>query len=378
MGQAPLHGNKSWMQLQVKDRYPLSRPGSGKRVYHVVLQAKDPVSYRAGDCLAIQPKNDPGHVAAICEYLGFSKDALVEGNTTAQELLLTRYNLSRVSRKLVELLVQGHREPSKRRWLSALLEPGHEQSLARYLADKEVWDLLSEHREARVDFHAFCQQLSPLLPRFYSIASSPKVTADEIHLTVGLVAYEEGGVARRGVCSHYLCHLAPLGDLTVASYLHPTEHFLLPEDGKTPVIMIGPGTGVAPFRAFMQERVASGATGGNWLFFGDRQRAYDFVYEADWSPLVEQGHLRLDLAFSRDQEHKVYVQDKMREHGGELWRWLQEGAHLYVCGDARQMAKGVDKTLSEIAIAHGGLSLETAQSYFKELRAQKRYLRDVY
>lgn len=370
--------DKSWMRLQVKDRYLLSRPGSGKRVYHVVLQAPHALSYRAGDCLAIQPKNDPGHVAAICEYLGVAKEALVEGGATAQEILLTRYNLSRVSKKLLELIVKGHQDPSKRRWLAELLAPGHEKPLAAYLAGKEVWDLLSEHQEVRVEFHEFCQHLSPLLPRFYSIASSPKVAADEIHLTVGFVAYEEGGVARRGVGSHYLCHLAPLGQEEVASYLHPTEHFLLPEEGSTPVVMIGPGTGVAPFRAFMQERQASGATGKNWLFFGDRQRAYDFAYEADWAPFVEQGLLRLDLAFSRDQEQKVYVQDKMREHGQELWRWLQDGAYLYVCGDARQMAKGVDKALGEIAMECGGLSQEAAQAYLKDLRAQKRYLRDVY
>jgi sulfite reductase (NADPH) flavoprotein alpha-component len=215
----------------------------------------------------------------------------------------------------------------------------------------------------------------PLLPRFYSIASSHKVTPNEIHLTVALVKYEADGNLRHGVATNYLAHIAQMHTPSVPIYLQPNHGFTLPAKHETPIIMIGPGTGVAPFRGFLFERLACQAPGKNWLFFGECNKAHDFFYENDW---IKFNNLRLTTAFSRDQEHKVYVQHKMLEHARELYEWITSGAYLYVCGDAHRMAKDVEATLHQILQEQGKMDEAGAKAFVKQLRTDKRYLRDVY
>jgi sulfite reductase (NADPH) flavoprotein alpha-component len=220
--------------------------------------------------------------------------------------------------------------------------------------------------------------LRPLQARLYSIASSPKAHKEEIHLTVGAVRYEAHGRPRKGACSTFLAERA-LAAGSARVYLHRNNGFRLPSSGDTPVILIGPGTGIAPFRAFLQERAATGATGGSWLFFGDQRESEDFLYREEILAWRSSGKLdRLDLAWSRDQARKIYVQDRMREQAGELWSWLQRGAHVYVCGDASRMAKDVDNTLLEIASARLGNDRTKATEFLAGLRASRRYQRDVY
>jgi sulfite reductase (NADPH) flavoprotein alpha-component len=215
------------------------------------------------------------------------------------------------------------------------------------------------------------------MPRFYSIASSPKVFPNEVHLTVAFLQYEANGQIHTGVGSHFLCCQAEVELTPVPIYVQPSHHFTLP-DPNTAMILIGPGTGIAPFRAFLQERLATQAPGLNWLFFGERNRATDFYYSDFWLQLEKQGRIRLDLAFSRDQPQKIYVQHKILEHKKSFWDWIQQGSWIYVCGDAENMAKDVDAALQQIAREEGQLSEEDARLYIKSLRTEKRYLLDVY
>ena len=219
--------------------------------------------------------------------------------------------------------------------------------------------------------------LHPLSPRLYSIASSRREVGNEAHLTVAVVEYQHDGEPRVGAVSWQLANLPPGSKLQV--FIEPNARFRLPADGTRDVIMIGPGTGVAPFRAFMQARVADGAPGRNWLFFGGRHRDSDFLYQLEWQASARKKHLhRLDVAFSRDQAHKVYVQDRMREQGADLFQWLEGGAYLYVCGDAERMAPDVEAALLEIIATHGGRTPEAAREYLSQLLAERRYARDVY
>jgi sulfite reductase (NADPH) flavoprotein alpha-component len=223
--------------------------------------------------------------------------------------------------------------------------------------------------------------LKKLQPRLYSISSSPKAHPGEVHLTVSIVRYELEQRLCKGVCSTFLAdHPTRAGeDLAVPVFVHRSPHFRLPADLTRPVIMVGPGTGIAPFRSFLEERRATAASGMNWLFFGDQKSATDFLYEDELAAMFSDGHLtRLSLAFSRDQAEKIYVQDRMLEHAAELWQWFEDGAYFYVCGDASRMAKDVDAALHRIAQTAGGHSEETATAWVADLKKQKRYLRDVY
>ena len=219
--------------------------------------------------------------------------------------------------------------------------------------------------------------LRPLTPRLYSIASSQSEVETEVHLTVALVEDECHGSARFGGASHFLASAQEGTQVKV--YVESNKHFRLPENPETPVIMVGPGTGVAPFRAFMQERVAQGSQGDSWLFFGNPHFEQDFLYQTEWQQYLKNGDLsRIDVAFSRDQAHKIYVQHRIKEQGQALWQWLQNGAHLYICGDAERMAKDVHQALIEVAVEVGGLNTEAAEAYFETLRSDKRYQKDVY
>ena len=260
--------------------------------------------------------------------------------------------------------------------LTDLLKLENKQSLIDYIWGRELIDLFLEFPQIGISADAFAGLLRPMPPRLYSIASSLKAHPDEVHLTVAVVRYDGHGRKRKGVCSSYLADR--VGE-TVPCYLHPNKNFKLPENPDTPVIMVGPGTGVAPFRAFVEERRVTGAKGRNWLFFGDRSESTDYLYGQEWEGYREDDTVHeLDLAWSRDQTEKVYVQHKMMERGSELWRWLQDGAVFYVCGDASRMAKDVDQALRDVCSEEGGMSEDESVAWVKALQKEKRYLKDVY
>jgi sulfite reductase (NADPH) flavoprotein alpha-component len=258
-----------------------------------------------------------------------------------------------------------------------LVEPGQRAELKKFLWGREVIDVLARVT-SMFSVTEFLSLLKKLQPRLYSISSSPKTHAGEVHLTVATVRYEAHGRARKGVCSSFLADRC--AEPARAPVFVQTSHgFRIPADPQRPMIMVGPGTGVAPFRAFLEERRATGAKGRNWLFFGDQRRATDYLYESELEAMRDDGHLsRLDLAFSRDQVDKIYVQNQMLENGPELWSWLENGAHFYVCGDASRMAKDVESALHHVCEAAGGLSKDAAADYVAKLKAEKRYQRDVY
>lgn len=342
---------------KIKGRYRLNSSSSQKETYHVVVDLKGSrIRYSVGDCLGILPRNSPEIVSYILDALKASGEEIISDQRRKDSLpfrtfLSERANLARVPKKLAP---QGE------------------------LDAYEIWDFLQKN-PVSISPQTFCDLLAPLLPRFYSIASSQNAVAEEAHLTIVLTQYEKNEILRQGTCSYFLCKLAPLEEAVVPIFLHGARDFVLPEEAKTkPIIMVGPGAGVAPFRGFMQERLHQKASGKNWLFFGERNREHDFYYREYWEELTALGKLRLDLAFSRDQQHKVYVQDKMLENAKDLWDWIEEGAYFYVCGDATRMAKDVEATLIAIIQKHSCQDMQEAKQYLKRLRNEGRYLRDVY
>jgi sulfite reductase (NADPH) flavoprotein alpha-component len=348
----------------------LSGEGSDKEIRHFEFALADSgIEYEAGDALAVIPENSPALVDAIAEHFRVSTDTEVDG-VSLGELLGQRYEISAPSKDLLgEIESRADNEE-----LSHVLRGGVRETLERWLYGKDVLDVL---RIAGDDLgiEDFLGLLKPLAHRAYSISSSPLAHSDQIHLTVAAVRYQANGRDRGGVCSTFL---ADRGG-TAKIFLQPNKSFRVPSDDDVPMIMVGPGTGVAPFRAFLQERALRGATGRNWLFFGDQHRAHDFAYAEEISGWQQSGVLnRLELAFSRDQAEKVYVQTRMLEHGAELFAWLEEGGHFYVCGDALRMAKDVDKALHLVVAEHGGLDELAAIDYVNSLKREKRYVRDVY
>lgn len=316
----------------------LNHPGSAKETRHFEIDLADSgLTYEAGDALGIVPANCPEFVQELLTAAGRNGEeavTLTDGTETSLRHALT-----------------------------------HHYDLSKHLAT------LPPTGVAAAEWVA---SLRKLQPRLYSISSSPKAHPGEVHLTVGVVRYTLEGRPRKGVCSTFLADRAG-GDTRVPVFVHSSPHFRVPADPSLPMIMIGPGTGIAPFRAFLEERRATAASGQNWLFFGDQSAATDFLYEEEINALRADGFLtRLDLAFSRDQAEKIYVQHRMLEHATDLWSWLQEGAHFYVCGDAKRMAKDVDAALHEVICTSGGLTEDNASAYVAELKSQKRYVRDVY
>lgn len=369
---------------RIKERYDLCKAGSQKSTFHIVLDLKGSgITYEVGDSIAVQPVNDPDIVQKMLHLLKASPDILIHDKHTKdllplQEYLLRKVNLAEVTRKLVAEMAQRQSNPAKKERLEHLVSEGQRELLKEYQNAHEVWDAIAENEEVLFEAEEFCHMLQPLLPRFYSISSSMKAVGEEVHLLVAEVKYTSNQHQRHGVCTHYLCRRAPLNTPVIPVYIQPSHGFTLPGSNETAILMIGPGTGVAPYRAFMQERQIRQAGGSHWLFFGEWHRNTEFFYEEEWQELVEAGRLRLDTAFSRDQEHKVYVQHKMLDRGKELFELLEGGAVLYVCGDAHRMAKDVDAALHLIVQVHGGLDEAGAKAYVKKLRADKRYLRDVY
>jgi len=348
----------------------LSGPGSDKEIRHVEFALADSgIEYETGDALAVIPENDPELVDAIVEHFRMSVGTLVDGEPLGK-LLGQKYEISAPSKDLLgEVENRADNEE-----LSHVLRGGVKETLDRWLYGKDVLDIL---RIAGDDLSVeeFLGLLKPLQHRAYSISSSALAHPDRIHLTVAAVRYQSNGRERGGVCSTFLADRAAKAKI----FLQPNKSFRVPADDDVPMVMVGPGTGVAPFRAFLQERALRGAKGRNWLFFGDQHRAHDFAYEDEITGWQESGLLnRLELAFSRDQAEKIYVQTRMLEHGRELFAWLEEGGHFYVCGDATRMAKDVDHALHAVVSAHGGMDDEAATDYVNSLKREKRYVRDVY
>lgn len=334
------------------------------------------LDYEAGDALGVWPVNCPELVEELLAQAGLSGDAVASvpgvGDMPLARALSTHYEIARPAPAALALIAEHSRDPGLRQ----LLAEERRADLRHWLWGKQLADVLHAF-PAALPAQAWLDALKRLQPRLYSIASSPKAHPDAVHLTVSAVRYDNGRRQRKGVSSTFLADRAGKADVPV--FVQEASHFRPPRQGDTPMIMVGPGTGVAPFRAFLQERRARGDRGRNWLFFGERHAASDFYYRDELRALRDDGLLtRLDLAFSRDQAAKVYVQDRMREHGAQLWAWLQEGAHFYVCGDAARMARDVDATLRQVVAAHGGMDADAAAAYVARMTADKRYVRDVY
>lgn len=380
----PLYSKDQPFPAVITENRLLSRPGSAKETRHFVVSlAGSGLRYEAGDSLAVFPTNPTHEIDEILELLGANGDervtpAMLKTELPLREALTHRLALAGPTPKFVALLAEHAADPAEKATLTSLLGPESKPALTGYLEERHFVDLLEEFRSVRLTPQQFVDQLRRLTPRLYSIASSPRLYPNEVHLTVEVVRYATNQRERLGVCSTFLADRVPVGTTSAPVFISHS-HFGPPPDGSRDAIMVGPGTGIAPFRAFVQDRVASGATGRNWIFFGDRHRETDFLYEDEWNDYRARGQLaRLDTAFSRDQEQKIYVQDRMRENAAELWAWLQGGAYFYVCGDAKRMAKDVDAALHEIIAQQGGMDAAGAADYVKQLKKEKRYQRDVY
>ena len=364
----------------------LNKPGSAKETRHFVVDLRGSgLRYKAGDSLGVFPSNRREEVDEILQRLGATGDELVSPvqlklsePIPLREALTHRLALAKPTRKIVETLAAKATSPDGQAKLAGLLAPESKDVLMGFLEEREFVDLLTEFPSAKLTPQEFVDHLRKLMPRLYSIASSGRVHPSDVHLTVAIVRYETNHRPRVGVCSTFLSDRAQLGTTPVPVFVSDS-HFGPPEDGAKDCIMVGPGTGIAPFRAFVQDRIATGAKGRNWLFFGDQKRGTDFLYEEEWQQYLASGQLaRLDTAFSRDQLLKVYVQDRMRENAKELWTWISGGAHFYVCGDAKRMAKDVDTALHDIIAAQGGMPADQAVAYVKQMKKDQRYQRDVY
>lgn len=375
-----LYSRKNPFPARLAVNRKLTAEGSNKDTRHFEIGLEGSgLRYEVGDSLGVFPTNDPSLVSAVLARLGLSgEESVVTSDGAPASLraaLATAFILTEPSKQLLQAMAD--REPAAAR-LAALLDPAAKADLETYLWGRDVLDVLEEFPSVQFTAEEFVKVLRKLQPRLYSIASSQKAVGESVHLTVAVVRYEvpHSTRARAGVCSAYLAERVDGG---VPVFVHTAKHFRVPEDPATDVIMVGPGTGIAPFRAFLQERSATGATGRNWLFFGDQKAATDFLYRDELEQAVSSGSLwRLSTAFSRDQAEKIYVQHRMEEHGAELFAWLEGGAIFYVCGDAKRMAKDVDAALHRVVEVHGGRDADGAKEYVEALKKAKRYRKDVY
>jgi sulfite reductase (NADPH) flavoprotein alpha-component len=356
----------------------LNRAGSSKETRHIEISLEDSgLHYEVGDALGILPRNCADNVAELIRLGGWDPATpVVLGDSPAislEEALLTRLDL----RKPTSALVDAVAKTEGCEGVIELLTPERKSVLQEYLGPREVIDLLYEFPAFRPGAADFVKLLGKLQPRLYSISSSMRAFPGQVHLTIGIVRYETCGRQRKGLCSTFLADRVPCGG-TVPVFVQPSHGFKLPKDPATPIIMVGPGTGIAPFRAFLHERRVTNSPGKNWLFFGDQQSASDFLYRDELESFQQDGYLaRLDTAFSRDQQEKIYVQNRMLENAAELFSWLENGAHFYVCGDAKRMAKDVDVALHRV-VEIAGRTPEQSAEYIQNLKSQKRYQRDVY
>ena len=375
-----------------KAKYNRKNPFSTKLLVNKLLTAEDSsketrhyefslegsgLSYEAGDALNVVPQNCPDLVADIVKAIGCSgnEEEPVNGELTSfSEALRTHFEIKLPSKELLHEIANRSGDQQ----LNNLLESTNKNELTDYLWGRDTLDLLLQFPEIEFSAAEFIALLKPLQHRAYSISSSGKAYPDSVHLTVASVRYDSHNREHKGVCSTYIADLVDDNTL-VNIFFSPNKIFRVPEDDSLPIIMIGPGTGIAPFRAFLQEREFRKASGKNWLLFGDRNKATDYVYGKEIEAMQKSGLLtRLDLAFSRDQEEKIYVQNRMHENGAEMFSWLEQGGYFFVCGDANYMAKDVDKALHNIIEEHGKITTEQATAYVNQLKKEKRYVRDVY
>ncbi len=376
MATEALYSRKNPFPAPVLGVRRLTGEGSPKETIHIEFSLEDSgLEYAAGDALGVVPCNDPALVDALIDALRLDPAEVlsVDGeNKTLREALIADYDITALSKAALA------------KWLAAAPCP----LLAEVLEDKcrlkdfcwgrDFLDLAQkQERRPFADGASFSAILKRLGARLYSIASSPKAHPGQVHLCVGAVRYTTDGRKRGGVCSTYMADRLQPGD-TARVFVHSNKNFRLPEDPAVPIIMVGPGTGIAPFRSFWEERIASRAAGGNWLFFGNPYKATDFCYEDELAPLVGSGRLKLSAAWSRDQAYKIYVQNLMEQSGEEIWQWLEQGAHFYMCGDANRMAKDVEKTLLSLAARYGGRSEEEAAAWLSAMKSAGRYQKDVY
>jgi sulfite reductase (NADPH) flavoprotein alpha-component len=360
----PQYSKKNPFPAKLVTNQNLNAPNSERDTRHFEIDLTGSgLTYEVGDVLGVLPKNCHDLVTELIEILQFSDDT--------REALTKDFAITAVPKKLLAAIIAKCPDSS----LASLKDA----ELNDHLWGREIIDILKEHPDAKFTFEEFTAHLSKLTPRLYSIASSITAHPNQVHLTVAKVTYDSHGRSRKGVCSTFLSDRVD-ADSTVPVFLQTAKHFKLPADLTRPVIMVGPGTGIAPFRAFLEEREATNATGGNWLFFGNPHEATDFFYREQFENMQANGVLtNLTTAWSRDQKEKIYVQHKMLEHAAELWQWLDtDGAHFYVCGDAKRMAKDVDDALHQIAMTEGGLTESHAAEFISALKKDKRYQRDVY
>ncbi|MCR8925785.1 assimilatory sulfite reductase (NADPH) flavoprotein subunit [Priestia megaterium] len=365
-------------KAEVLENLNLNGRGSNKETRHLELSLEGSgLTYEPGDSLGIYPENDPELVDLLLNEFKWDASESVtvnkEGETRPlREALISNFEITVLTKPLLKQAA----ELTGNDKLKALVE--NREELKAYTQGRDVIDLVRDFGPWNVSAQEFVAILRKMPARLYSIASSLSANPDEVHLTIGAVRYEAHGRERKGVCSVLCSERLQPGD-TIPVYLQSNKNFKLPQDQETPIIMVGPGTGVAPFRSFMQEREETGAKGKSWMFFGDQHFVTDFLYQTEWQKWLKDGVLtKMDVAFSRDTEEKVYVQNRMLEHSKELFQWLEEGASFYVCGDKTNMARDVHNTLVEIIETEGKMSREQAEAYLAEMKKQKRYQRDVY
>jgi sulfite reductase (NADPH) flavoprotein alpha-component len=357
----------------------LNGPGSSKDTRHFEFSLEGSgLAYEAGDALGVWPTNCPQLAGEILRALDYRGTEAVPGKdgqaVSVADALVSHYEITKIPQPFLQAIAQRSGDGE----LLKLTAPGVNGELTKFLYGREIIDLLLAFPSVKFQPEEFVALLKKLQPRLYSISSSPKANAGQVHLTTAIVRYESLGRGRKGVCSTFLAERVAR-HVPVPVFVHHNHQFRPPADPNSRIIMVGPGTGIAPFRAFLQERRALGATGRNWLFFGDQRAATDFLYRGELEMFQGDGLLRrLDTAFSRDQEEKIYVQDRMLEQARELFDWLEEGAHFYVCGDAQRMAKDVDAALHEVIRRAGGRTPDQAADYVRQLQSARRYQRDVY
>ncbi|RJS59953.1 assimilatory sulfite reductase (NADPH) flavoprotein subunit [Bacillus sp. PK3_68] len=367
-------------KAEVLENINLNGRGSNKETRHIELSLEGSnLEFEPGDSLGIYPENDPELVDLIIGKMNWNPDEVVTLNKQGEtrplrDSLLSYYEIT----VLTKPLIQKAAELTSDHQLQQLVAPGQEEDLRTYIEGRDLLDLIQDFSFEGITASAFVSILRKMPARLYSIASSLRANPDEVHLTIGTVRYDSNGRSRKGVCSIQCAERVQPGDY-LPVYIQRNQNFKLPANPDTPIIMIGPGTGAAPFRSFLQEREELAAQGKTWLFFGDQHFVTDFLYQTEWQQWLKKDVLtKMDVAFSRDTEEKVYVQHRMLEQSKELYQWLEEGAVIYICGDEKNMAHDVHETLIQIIEQEGGRSREQAEAYLAEMQQQKRYQRDVY
>lgn len=358
----------------------LNGDGSSKETRHIEFSLEGSgLSYVAGDALGIIPENDPVLVASLLEKMNWDREVEVIINKQGDKLplgeaLTTHFEITLLSKKIL----QQAAEYTESEELQKLLLVENASQLKEYCAGRDLLDMVEDFGPWNASAQEFVSMLRKMTARLYSIASSINAHPDEVHLTIGAVRYNAHGRARKGVCSILVAERTQVGD-TLQVFVQPNKHFHLPESNDTDIIMVGPGTGIAPFRSFIEERAVTKATGRTWLFFGDQHASSDFLYQEELEHYLQDGVIsKLDTAWSRDTDQKVYVQHKILENSKEVFNWLDNGGYFYICGDKERMAKDVHNTLIEVIAKEASMSQEEAEAYLNDLKKQGRYLRDVY